>query len=59
MNACKYGSIFWPEGERVMNVRHQLLLKSRFKGGLIINYDGINLHLIQVVLMGNQVPLSS
>lgn len=48
------------EGERELsNLRHQLLLENRFKGGLIINYDGINLHLIQLMLMGNQVPSGS
>lgn len=52
----KYGSIFWPEGECSMNQSH---VSSCLKAGLIINYDGINLHLIQLVLMGNQVPLRS
>lgn len=40
-------------GVNVPRIIRQLVLKSRFKGGLIINSDGINLHLIQLVFMGS------
>ena len=59
IRVCKCGPVFWPEGKRAVNPSNQWLLKSGIKGGLIITYSGLNLHLIQLVLMGNQVSSSS